>query len=111
MKQQTFNDGLVNIYQLDSEEKLVLKIGPLRYQELVVGLTRFWVARQLKVQVDKLIRIQRLSEISTRDVAVLGDGSQFLIKQIQLKTDLPVVDLSLEIILYPYQLKVVVHDG
>ncbi|ABO51112.1 hypothetical protein Dred_2602 [Desulforamulus reducens MI-1] len=108
MKQQTqtFNDGIVNIYSVGNiaqlgnmpKEGLTLKVGPLRYKERTVGMGRFWTAMQAQTRIDQVIRVPQIRSVSTQDIAVLMDGKQYEIKQIQYQEDVepPVMDLSLE---------------
>ena len=107
-KTQTFNDGVVNIYTVDdiatpgNKPKDGLKLPPkyeaLHYEERIVGMGRFWTAKQDHVQIDRLIRVPRLENISSQDVAIPVDGKQYEIKQIQYVPDVepPSMDLSLE---------------
>jgi hypothetical protein len=96
-KAQTFNDGVCTIYS-DNGTGLAKKAGPLRYQHRTVGAGRFWQALQSQARIDKLIRLPRISGITSNDVAVLSDGIQYLIRQVQQPTDIKpdVMDLSLE---------------
>lgn len=107
-KTQTFNDGIVNIYSVINiapsgglhKDVLVQppKAEALRYEERIVGIGRFWAAKQDNVQIDRLIRVPRLDSISSQDVAIPIDGKQYKIKQIQYPPDVepPSMDLSLE---------------
>jgi hypothetical protein len=112
MKQQTYNDGIVNIYLVGNiaqagnkpKEGLTLKVGPLRYAERTVGMGRFWTAQQAHVKIDRLIRTPRLDKVSTQDVAILPDG-QYLIKQVQHPEEEKLsMDLSLERLVANYDI-------
>lgn len=106
MKNQTFNDGIVNIYSVGNiaadgnkpVEGLTLKAGPLRYHERTVGMSRYWAAMQNQTKVDLLLRVPQLRNVSTHDIAIPNDGKQYEIKQVQYPEDVepPVMDLSLE---------------
>jgi len=106
MKPQTFNDGIVNIYKVENialsgnlpKEGLTIKVGPLRYEELTVGMGRFWTAMQNKVKINQLLRVPRIDSVSTQDVAVLASGLQYEIIQVQYPPGVepPSMDLSLE---------------
>lgn len=103
---QTFNDGVTTIYSVENiaqpgnmlKEGLIYKIGPLRYRERTVGMGRFWTAMQAQVKIDQVIRVQQIRSVSTQDVAILVNGKQYRIQQIQYPEDIepPVMDLSLE---------------
>lgn len=105
-KTQTLNDGIVKIYSVGNiatpgnmpKEGITLKVAPLRYEERVVGMGRFWTAQQMHAQIDKIIRTPRIDDISSQDVAILIDGKQYEIKQVQYVPDIkpPSMDLSLE---------------
>lgn len=108
MKQQTqtFNDGVLTIYKVTNiaaagrmpKDGLSSKKGPLRYDERIVGMGRYWTAKQENVKVDRLIRVPLFREVSTQDVVIPNDGEQYSIKQIQYPKDVvpPCMDLSLE---------------
>ncbi|MDL2318536.1 hypothetical protein LJC74_05610 [Eubacteriales bacterium OttesenSCG-928-A19] len=103
---QVFNDGTCAIYSVTNGAPpgakpvpvLAVKHSLLRYAERIVGVSRFWGARQSNVQIDKLIRVARLEDVSTQDVAVLEDGRQYDILQAQAVQDVepPCMDLSLQ---------------
>jgi len=107
-KTQTFNDGVVNIYTVDNiatpgnKPKDGLKQPPkaeaLRYEERIVGMGRFWTAKQDHAQIDRIIRTPRLENVSSQDVAIPIDGKQYKIKQIQYVPNVEPasMDLSLE---------------
>lgn len=105
-KAQTFNDGAVNIYSVGNiaepgnmpKDGLTFKVGPLRYKKRTVGMGRFWTAMQAHAQIDQVLRVPQLRNVSTQDIAIPNDGQQYEIKQIQYPEDVepPVMDLSLE---------------
>lgn len=109
---QQFNDGVVKIYDVTNiavngampVEKLTLK-QTLRYKERTVGLNRYWTALQANVRVSYVLRCQRLRGVSTQDVAIPNDGTQYRIVQIQYPEDInpPVMDLTLEKISQKYE--------
>lgn len=102
---QPFKDGIVNIYKVDDialpgnmpKEGLIHKVK-LRYDERTVGMSRFYIAKQNQTTIEQMIRVQRLDSISPQDVAILKDGKQYKIIQIQYPTEIepPSMDLSLE---------------
>lgn len=105
-KPQSFNDGLVSIYSITNKaepgkkpvKKLDKKKYSLRLENRTVGVTRFYAAKQNNERIDLLIRCPFRKDVSTDDMAILQDNTQFEIKQIQYPTDvdIPVMDLSLE---------------
>ena len=106
-KPQEFNDGIVKIYKIKNasaesgnmpKEGLTLKVGPLRYEERIVGMGRFWAAMQSQAKIDMVLRVPRIKSVSTQDIAIPIDKKQYEIKQIQYPRNVvpPVMDLSLE---------------
>jgi hypothetical protein len=93
---QTFNDGIVSIYDL-TDNTLTLKHS-LRYHERTVGLSRHYIAKQSQVKVVYVLRCPRLRDVSAQDIAIPNDGKQYRIEQIQYPEDInpPVMDLTLE---------------
>ena len=114
LKTQTFNDGVVNIYTVGNiapagnmpKEGLTLKVSPLRYEERVVGMGRFWTAKQVNARIDRIIRVPRVDGVSSQDVAIPIDGEQYEIKQVQYPPDIepPSMDLSLERLVQAYDI-------
>ena len=108
-KFQSFPDGVVSVYKVGDvalpgdmpKEGLVLQ-QTLRYKERTVGLTRYYQALQNNIKVDFVIRcpeVRGLSEKATDIlVAILIDGQQYKVMQIQYIEDAkpPSMDLSLE---------------
>ena len=104
-KTQTFNDGIVKIYSVGNvsvpggipKEELTL-MRMLRYKERTVGFNRYYVAMQNNIEVAFVIRCQQLRDVKPNNVAILIDGDQYRIRQIQYPEDIdpPVMDLTLE---------------
>lgn len=105
-KTQTFNDGVANIYSVGNisppggmpKEGLTLKVGPVRYKERTVGMSRFWTAMQTNARVSRLLRMPKITTVSSQDVIIPTDGEQYKVLQVQYPEDIypPVMDLSLE---------------
>ena len=102
---QTYNDGLVSFYGIpdgadagDDEITLTLKQAGIHYEKRMVGMSRFWAAGQTGTRIDKLIRVPFIPSVFREDIAVLEDGEQYDIKQIQEPPDVmpKSMDLSLE---------------
>ena len=96
---QTFNDGIVNIY--DTVSPRTIAATPrrtLRYEERTVGVTRLFAAAQVNAVVSYVLRCPRLRDVSTQDIAVPNDGKQYKIYSVQYPKDIqpPVMDLTLE---------------
>lgn len=111
---QQFNDGIVNIYKVaniaDSgnmpKDGLTIKVSNLRYEERIVGMSRYWTAKQEQAQIEQLIRVPRINSITTHDVAILN-GEQYDIAQFQYiqNAEPPCMDLSLERLEVAYEIK------
>ena len=108
-KFQSYNDGIVKIYKvadlaLPGEmpiEGLVFK-NSLNYHERTVGMGRYYAAMQNNIKVDFVIRCPEVRGLSEKPtdilVAILADGQQYKVIQIQYIEDAspPSMDLSLE---------------
>jgi hypothetical protein len=103
-KTQTFNDGIVCIYDL-ADDVLTLKRS-LRYHERTVGLSRHYTAKQSQVKIAYVLRCPRLRDVSAQDIAIPNDGKQYRIEQIQYPEDIepPVMDLTLSELLAVYDI-------
>jgi hypothetical protein len=112
---QTFNDGVLKIYKVGNiaedgnmlKEGLTLKVGPLNYEERIVGMGRFWDAKQSKVEISRLLRVPRIDSVSTQDVVIPIDGEQYKVLQVQhvKEVEPPSMDLSLERISTDYDIE------
>ena len=115
MDNQTFNDGIVNIYSVSNiadpgklpKDGLKVKSSGLRYEERTVGMGRFWTAKQANARIDLLIRTPQLRSVSTLDIAIPKDGNQYKIAQVQYPKDVepPAMDLSLQRLEVAYDIK------
>lgn len=111
-KVQTHNDGVVKIYGIENiaapgkkpVEGLRHKYT-IRYKEKTVGMQRYYTAKQTDVRVDFMINCPKLRNVSTQDIAVLPDGEQYEIVQVQYPEDdaPPTMNLSLESVGMKYE--------
>jgi hypothetical protein len=111
---QTFNDGILHIYSVENiaesgnlpKDRLKAKISNLRYSERVVGMVRYWTAFQNQIQINQMVRTQRIDSVNVHDVAVLN-GKYYDIVQIQYVQDVEpaCMDLSLERLETEYEIK------
>ncbi len=94
---ETFNDGACSLWQLDKEEKPVLLLAGVRFQERTVGIKRNYEAEQNGHTIQKLIRIPRMDFIKV-GVFVVIEGQQYTVLQAQkiLDTIPECTDLTLE---------------
>jgi len=111
---QSFNDGIVNVYSVGNiatpgnmpKDGLTIRISNLRYEERIVGMSRYWTALQDQAKIEQLIRVPRINSVTVHDVAILN-GQQCDIKQVQYIQDIepPCMDLSLERLEVAYEVK------
>lgn len=102
---QSFNDGLVTIYNTKDIAKpgytpviqLATKKASLRYEEKRLGINRYNSALQNQVEIERVIRSPRMDGITTQDVAITEDGRQYTITMIQTTENIypPSMDISL----------------
>ena len=103
---QAYNDGTVTIYTVTDGSapgyqpvKTATEKFNLRYADRKLGLTRIYQARQNHVEILKVIRVPKVP-ITTKDIAVTHDGTQYDIDTVQEAMDVypPSLDLSLKAI-------------
>lgn len=103
--QQPLRDGHLKVYRVEdiSDPGEVPKPGltllaKLPYDERVVGMARYWTAKQASATIDVLVRTHQRRDITTHDVVILRDGKQYDIVQVQYlpDTEPPMMDLSLQ---------------
>lgn len=124
-QKQTFNDGVVKIYEVsdisapgDKPKEWMMHKLTMRYRRRTIGITRYYAAMQANVKIDMLIRCPSRDEISSQDIAVIS-GEQYKISQIQHKEEIiqskigrerqeiaipPVMDLTLTKLVEKYEL-------
>lgn len=90
-KFEEFNDGIVDVYDVNDDGKLEKIIGNLRFGEENVSVTRHYAARAADSRADRVIHTPRQQAVSPQQVAVIG-GEQFDIDKVdQIKRTLPPV--------------------
>ena len=103
----TFDDGIVRIYTItNTAEDGKKPVKGLTYVESfyfgydTLGINRYYTALQANQQIESVINISGWNTIAARSsVAVMEDGSQFLIQMVQPMLDedgLRITKLSLE---------------
>lgn len=83
---ETFNDGLVRIFQIDDDGNAGTEKEKLRFRNRTVGVKRYYEAMTAKVQVDRLIRVPFRPWLTSEYLAVI-DGEVYEIKQVQVIPD------------------------
>lgn len=101
---QPFNSGIVKIYAVANiaapgyAPKMALKEKvTLRYEEMRLGINRYYQAMQNNIQIERVIRCPRWGDVTNQDVAVTEDGKQYRIDLIQSVDDVypACIDVSL----------------
>ncbi len=88
-KFEEFNDGIVDIYNVNDSDSLEKAKGNLRFGNENVGVTRHYAARAADTRVDRVIHILRQQDIKPHQVAVI-EGEQYDIdKADHIKNTLP----------------------
>ncbi|MBD5504090.1 MAG: hypothetical protein HDR09_20075 [Lachnospiraceae bacterium] len=75
-KFEEFNDGIVDVYDVNDEDRLEKAKTGLRYGNETVGVTRHYAARAADTRVDRVIHILRQQDIKPHQVAVI-EGEQY----------------------------------
>lgn len=111
---QTFNDGVLTVYSVGNiasagnkpKNGLTSKLIGLRYEERVVGMSRYWTALQAQAKVNQMLRVPRINSVSIQDIVIPIDGKQYKIVQIQYIQDVEpaCMDLSLERVTADYDI-------
>ena len=100
---QFFLDGLVTIFSVKDAalpgyqpQPSLTETYRLRYEEQRLGLRRYYEAKQNQIQVERVIRVPRVSGITSQDVAETEDGRRYRIDLVQAEdTYPPSLDLTL----------------
>ena len=87
---QSYNSGVVTVYAVTDSarpgyqpvEQLTEKIK-LRYEEQRLGIQRYYDAMQNQIQVERVIRVPRVGQITSQDVAETEDGRRYRIDLVQ----------------------------
>lgn len=114
---QPYNSGIVKIYSVADaalpgyapQPKLTEKVS-LRYEEMRLGINRYYAAKQNNIEIDRVIRCPRWGKVTNQDVAITEDGEQYAIEQVQTVDNVypASVDLTLRKIVQQYE---VAADG
>lgn len=99
---QTYNSGILTVFSVrDAAEpgyapvkKLAQKVE-LRFEEIQLGLTRYYSALQNNVRVERVLRCPYRPEVSPQDVAITMDGRQYQIELVQKLQDVWPVSMDL----------------
>lgn len=102
----TFDDGIITVCNVingaDPGDKPVRMLSPVEsfyFGYDTLGITRYYTALQAHQQIEAVVNIPGWNRIAVESVAVLEDGTQYVVRMAQLQTDedgLRVTKLSLE---------------
>lgn len=71
---QTYNDGLVAIYETVAPRTLAEHpIYKLCYEDRTVGVTRYYAAQQANAKIAHVLRCPKIKAVGTQHIAVLDD--------------------------------------
>lgn len=115
---QQYDDGVIKVYGTKDISapgeyeniQTVVKHSRVCYQDRTVGYNRFMQGRQIDMEISRLIRIPKLSDIHTFDVIETEDGEQFQIEQIQRPSEVYPASLDLSLSIVKQRVEVVVDD-
>lgn len=82
----TFNDGVLDLCKVKDRTIIETKQKGLRFGNQTVGVVRFWEAKVASSNIDRVVSILPVDEISQKDMCIIK-GTQYKIKQIQIKYD------------------------
>lgn len=110
------DSGVITIYAVENagergghvQRRCTQRGLPEYFEDRVVGLNRYYAARQANVTADRLVRIWRRDDVSPQDVATIqGTTGFFRIRQVQHvdnEDGLPCTDLTLERLVEHYDI-------
>lgn len=83
----TFNDGTIRLFETDDDEKPIPETErDYRFGNRTIGVKRYYAARELDVELTKVIHIHQNTALDTSFTAVIGDTC-YKIEQIQHLSD------------------------
>lgn len=83
---ETFNDGVCGIHLIDDDGNAGTEVERLRFKERVVGTKRYYEAKTVKIQIDRLIRVPFRPWLTTEYLVVI-DGVVYELEQVQIIPD------------------------
>lgn len=106
---QNFDDGIVKIYTVTNSAPVGLlpvetlsdaPIYTLRYEERSFGIQRYYSARQNQIQIERVLRVPRVPNVTNQNVAVTQDGNKYRIDWVQPLTDVYPSSMDLTLVKY-----------
>lgn len=109
---ESYNDGIVNIYAVQDGAApgyrpvpVLVLVKRMRYQERYLGINRLYSGRQNQVDIQRIVRVQKVPGVSNQNVAITEDGQQYRIDSVQdvIGAYPPSLDLTLATVEQKYE--------
>lgn len=109
---ESYNDGIVNIYTVQDGAApgyrpvpVLVLVKRMRYQERYLGINRLYSGRQNQVDIQRIVRVQKVPGVSNQNVAITEDGQQYRIDSVQdvIGAYPPSLDLTLATVEQKYE--------
>lgn len=79
----TFNDGIVNVFDTDDDDEIITASRKYyAYGERSVGVKRFYAAYQNDIELEKVIHIHYLPDMTTQKAVVINN-TRYKVEQVQ----------------------------
>lgn len=113
---QNFDDGIVKIYTVTNSAPAGLMpvetlsedpVYTLRYEERSFGIQRYYSARQNQIQIERVLRVPRVPNVTNQNVAITQDGKKYRIDWVQPLTDVYPASMDLTLVKYEQKAEVV----
>lgn len=111
---ESYNDGIVNIYTVQDGASpgyrpvpVLVLVKRMRYQERYLGINRLYSGRQNQVDIQRIVRVQKVPGVSNQNVAITEDGQQYRIDSVQdvIGAYPPSLDLTLATVEQKYEVR------
>lgn len=109
---ESYNDGIVNIYTVQDGAApgyrpvpVLVLVKRMRYQERYLGINRLYSGRQNQVDIQRIVRVQKVPGVSNQNVAITEDGQQYRVDSVQdvIGAYPPSLDLTLATVEQKYE--------
>ena len=111
---ESYNDGIVSIYAVQDGAApgyrpmpVLVLVKRMRYQERYLGINRLYSGRQNQVDIQRIVRVQKVPGVSNQNVAITEDGQQYRIDSVQdvIGAYPPSLDLTLATVEQKYEVR------
>lgn len=111
---QSFNDGIIGVYSVQDGAApgyrpvpVLVLVKRMRYQERYLGINRLYSGRQNQVDIQRIVRVQKVPGVSNQNVAITEDGQQYRIDSVQdvIGAYPPSLDLTLATVEQEYEVR------